>query len=456
MQYTQEDTIAAIATAQGAGGIGVVRISGKKAYYIANKIVKKDLTPRYAHYTNFLSKDGSVIDSGLSLYFPGPNSFTGEDVVELQGHGGHVVLDLLMQEILSLGARTANPGEFSMRAYLNKKIDLSQAEAIADLINAGTSEAARAAVSSLQGSFAEQIKLLQEKIIYLRTYLEASLDFAEEEIDFLADGKVLGLTFALKESLEEILSKTKQGALLSSGATVCIAGEPNAGKSSLLNALSGQKTAIVADVPGTTRDLVKERINVGGVALNFVDTAGVRDGEIGVVEKEGIKKALNVYEISDIILLVIDISEKNKFDVDKYVDNFFQNTKCSGKVLVVLNKIDLNNQHLSYFSSSEYPVVFISAKTSTGVDNLSHEIKKLIGYQDNASGSWLARRRHVTALKKSLEHIVDGYEELKVNGLAELLAEELKLAQVELGQITGEFTTDDLLGEIFSSFCVGK
>ncbi len=442
------DTIAAIATPPGKGGVGVIRISGPKAQTIGQAISGKALTPRKAIYAEFKDKQADTIDSGLILYFAGPNSFTGEDVVELQGHGGPVIQDMLMTQVMLLGARPARAGEFSERAFLNDKIDLAQAEAIADLIDSTTEQAAKGAVRSLQGEFSNRVTALLEELIHLRMYVEAAIDFPEEEIDFLADEKIRNSIASLKDNLEQTRQQANQGAILRNGLKLVIAGRPNAGKSSLLNALSGQETAIVTDIAGTTRDTISESIDLDGLPVHIIDTAGLRDSD-DTVEKIGIQRAKAAIADADHVLLLVDSTESPIDDVSNYPD-------LNGHSLtLVANKIDLLDDSIP-LSSLPSEAISISAKTRKGLDQLKEEIKKVAGYTLENESVFTARRRHLQALEDAALAVAQGLEQLTVYNAGELLAQELYTAQQHLNEITGEFSSDDLLGEIFSGFCIGK
>lgn len=444
------DTIVAIATPAGRGGVGVVRVSGKNVGQIAAAVVGRLPQPRYATLCTFTDHDGSVIDSGIALYFPAPRSFTGEDVLELQGHGGPVVLDLLLKRVVSCGARIARPGEFSERAFLNDKIDLSQAEAIADLIDSVSQQAARGAIRSLQGEFSKRISHLSELIINLRMYIEAAIDFPEEEIDFLADEKIVQSLAEIREALQETKKQAGQGALLREGISLVIAGRPNAGKSSLMNCLTGKDSSIVTRVPGTTRDVVSEYIHIDGIPLKLVDTAGIRvtDDE---VEIEGVKRALAEAGSADQVLLVIDLVEHEN-DWRKQVDELTDELSKHPGITVVLNKSDL----VPGVTASMDDVILVSAKTGRGIDELKSHIKSLAGFDGSGEGAFIARRRHLDALDRALIHLSEGARQLDERRAGELLAEELRLCHEALTEITGEFSSDDLLGKIFSSFCIGK
>ncbi|BCG27981.1 tRNA modification GTPase MnmE [Pseudomonas tohonis] len=450
------ETIAAVATAQGRGGVGIVRVSGPQASHIAQAVAGRQLKPRYAHYGPFHDASGATLDEGLALYFPGPNSFTGEDVLELQGHGGPVVLDLLLRRCLELGARQARPGEFSERAFLNDKLDLAQAEAIADLIEASSEQAARNALRSLQGEFSRRVHALTEKLIQLRIYVEAAIDFPEEEIDFLADGHVLGLLDGVRENLSTVLREAGQGALLREGMTVVIAGRPNAGKSSLLNALAGREAAIVTDIAGTTRDVLREHIHIDGMPLHVVDTAGLRDTE-DHVEKIGVERALKAIAEADRVLLVVDATSAESADPFALWPEFLDSRPDPAKVTLIRNKADLSGDTIDLQSSADGHVTLsLSARSGDGLELLREHLKACMGYEQTAESSFSARRRHLEALRQASAHLEHGRNQLTAAGAGELLAEDLRHAQQALGEITGAFSSDDLLGRIFSSFCIGK
>ncbi|MDH3948635.1 MAG: tRNA uridine-5-carboxymethylaminomethyl(34) synthesis GTPase MnmE [Gammaproteobacteria bacterium] len=447
----QSDTIAALATPAGRGGVGIIRISGPAAAEIALNILGKLPAPRRAEYLAFYDLDGRVIDSGLALYFPNPHSFTGEDVLELQGHGGPVVLDLLLQQILQLGARLARPGEFSERAFLNDKIDLAQAEAIADLIEAGSEQAARSAMQSLQGVFSDWVHATVEALTELRMFVEAAIDFPEEEIDFLADERVTEKLKFLLNDIEQVIDTAHQGQLLREGMRIVLAGQPNTGKSSLLNALAGRETAIVTEVPGTTRDVLKEEINIDGMPLHIIDTAGLRESG-DVVEQEGIRRTWQEIEQADCILLLLDdrtgFSDKEQQILDQLPHRL--------PVTRVFNKIDLTGAQVELLEDENGVKVKLSAKNGQGIDLLRDHLKTQVGYHGTSDGLFMARRRHLDALERARLHIEKGYQQLQTHHAAELLAEELRLAQQALGEITGEVSSDELLGRIFTSFCIGK
>ena len=443
------DTIVAIATPPGRGGVGILRLSGSIALSLAKQLTTiTSITPRVAHYGVFKTTNNDVIDQGIFLYFKAPHSFTGEDVVEFQVHGSPMVLDCLLKECVLLGARLANPGEFTERAFLNDKMDLAQAEAIADLIHASSQTAARMAIRSLQGDFSKKINQLNEQLIYLRLYVEAAIDFPEEEIDFLNDGKVISMLTAIKDELALVRANAQQGAMLREGLSVVIAGRPNAGKSTLINALAGRDVAIVTDVAGTTRDVMREHLLLDDIPLHVIDTAGLRESN-DVVEIEGIRRAWQEVARADCVLLVIDAKEAF---VDDSLDNAIKAILSKDVPIIrVYNKIDM----LPGKPHGELDAIYLSAKSGEGLPLLKSKIKEVVGYQP-AEGQFLARRRHIQALDTAYMLLLAGFEQLSMHRAGELLAEDLRLAHQALCEITGEFTSDDLLGEIFSSFCIGK
>ncbi|PAV47267.1 tRNA uridine-5-carboxymethylaminomethyl(34) synthesis GTPase MnmE [Pseudomonas sp. HAR-UPW-AIA-41] len=451
-----QDTIAAVATATGRGGVGIIRVSGPRARAMAITLGGREPKPRYAHYGPLFADNGDVLDEGLLLFFPGPHSFTGEDVLELQGHGGPVVLDMLLRRCLQLGARMARPGEFSERAFLNDKLDLAQAEAIADLIEASSEQAARNALRSLQGEFSRRVHALTEKLIELRIYVEAAIDFPEEEIDFLADGHVLSQLDAVRQELAGVLREAGQGALLRDGMTVVIAGRPNAGKSSLLNALAGREAAIVTDIAGTTRDVLREHIHIDGMPLHVVDTAGLRDTH-DQVERIGVERALKAIGEADRILLVVDSTAPEADDPFALWPEFLEQRPDPHKVTLIRNKADLSGETVGLETCVDGHVTLtLSARGLEGLDLLREHLKACMGYEQTSEGSFSARRRHLQALQQASASLEHGRSQLTVLGAGELLAEDLRMAQQALGEITGAFTPDDLLGRIFSSFCIGK
>ncbi|HBO21431.1 MULTISPECIES: tRNA uridine-5-carboxymethylaminomethyl(34) synthesis GTPase MnmE [unclassified Providencia] len=450
------DTIVAQATPPGRGGVGILRVSGPKAALIAETVLGKQPKPRYADYLPFRDVDGSVIDQGIAIYFPGPNSFTGEDVLELQGHGGPVILDLLLRRILTVdGIRIANPGEFSERAFLNDKLDLAQAEAIADLIDASSEQAARSAMNSLQGAFSAHINQLVEALTHLRIYVEAAIDFPDEEIDFLSDGKIEAKLDEVVADLEQVRSQARQGSLLREGMKVVIAGRPNAGKSSLLNALAGREAAIVTDIAGTTRDVLREHIHIDGMPLHIIDTAGLREAS-DEVERIGIERAWKEIEQADRVLFMVDSTTTDATEPQAIWPEFMARLPETLPVTVIRNKADMTGEQIELVEDTRHPVIRISAREEKGIDLLRDHLKEAMGFSGNTEGGFLARRRHLQALNAAAIHLAQGHEQLVGARSGELLAEELRLAQQALSEITGEFTSDDLLGRIFSSFCIGK
>ena len=443
MPASDNDTIAAVATPPGRGGIGVIRLSGPASAEIAARLAGPMPSPRTAAYRRFRNAEGDTLDEGLLLYFPAPNSFTGEDVVELQGHGGPVVMDSLLGYLLECGARAARPGEFSERAFLNDRLDLAQAEAIADLIDAGSREAAGAAVRSLQGAFSMRVSALVEQVIHLRLHVEAAIDFPEEEVDFLADAAIRKQLDSIATAFSELAVSAQQGRLLRDGVTVVLAGRPNAGKSSLLNLLAGQDAAIVTDVPGTTRDILREYLQVDGLPLHVLDTAGLRDNP-DAIEGEGIRRAREAMQQADAIVLVVD---------DTRDEPLANELPADVPVITVRNKIDLSGRKAGRVGERD---VALCATSGEGLAALHHELKTLVGHQAGGGGEFSARRRHIDALDRAREHVAKGRAALQKTAAGELLAEELRIAQQHLNEITGEFTADDLLGRIFSSFCIGK
>ncbi|WP_110601634.1 tRNA uridine-5-carboxymethylaminomethyl(34) synthesis GTPase MnmE [Salinicola lusitanus] len=450
----RQDTIAALATPPGRGGVGIIRISGPSAEALAERILGHHPTPRYAHYGPFHG-EGSVIDEGIALYFPGPNSFTGEDVLELQGHGGPVLMDMLLERCVALGARLARPGEFSERAFLNDKLDLAQAEAIADLIDASSRAAAENALRSLQGEFSSRVSQLVSELIQLRLYVEAAIDFPEEEIDFLADGVVAARLAALRQTLETVRAAANQGALMREGMSVVIAGRPNAGKSSLLNRLTERDSAIVTEIEGTTRDVLREHIHLDGMPLHVIDTAGLRDTP-DAVEQIGVARAWTEIEKADRVLLLVDARTTQETDPQAIWPEFVARLPHPERLTLVRNKIDESGEGSDFDLSTTPPVIRISAETGAGVDNLKTHLKAVMGFDATTEGRFSARRRHLDALDRAAQALASGTAQLEGAAAGELLAEDLRDAQQSLNEITGEFTADDLLGEIFGSFCIGK
>lgn len=444
-----QDTIAAIATPPGQGGVGIVRISGPAALAIGETFLGKTPRPRFTHYASFNAADGVEIDQGLLIYFAAPHSFTGEHIVELQGHGGPVVMRLLMARVCELGARQAKPGEFSERAFLNDKLDLTQAEAIADLISSGSEQAAKAAMQSLQGEFSRRVHFLVELITQLRMYVEAAIDFPDEDdVDFLNDGEVLRQLSEIQFYFETTLDAAEQGRLMREGMTVVLAGRPNVGKSSLLNALTGENTAIVTDVAGTTRDVLREQINLDGMPLHVVDTAGLRESA-DVIEQEGIRRAKSEIEKADRLLLLIDTEQGFGQEEIQLIDSLPRELP----VTLVINKTDIAAVPKCEHSRVNYRLG-LSVKQNQGLDELRDHLKESMGFEA-AAGNFSARQRHLDALNNAWLHVQQGAEQLQA-GAGEFVAEELRLAQHCLGEITGTVSADDLLGKIFSSFCIGK
>lgn len=450
------DTIVAIATPPGRGGIGVIRVSGSLVRQVAKEILGFQPKPRYAHFTEFLDSDNQVLDQGIALFFPSPGSFTGEDILEIQAHGGPVVLDILLHRLLSLGTRLANPGEFSERAFLNDKIDLSQAEAIADLIDSASQQAAKSAVRSLQGEFSELIHLLVEALTQLRVYVEAVIDFPEDEIDALAEDKIKEHLQRIESQLESVFQQANQGALLREGIRVVLAGKPNSGKSSLLNQLSGRDSAIVTAHEGTTRDPLREFIHLEGMPLHLVDTAGLRESH-DEIEQEGIRRAWAEIEIADRVLLMVDASQSKEIEPVEIFPEFVQQLSSMSNITVIRNKIDLLEEAVGeQVMTGSCLVINLSAKTGEGVDDLRQHLKSCVGFNPDLEGKFIARRRHLDALELTAKLIASGKKQFVQNGAIELLAEELRLSQQALAEITGEFSSDDLLGRIFADFCIGK
>ena len=449
----QNTTIAAIATPPGRGGVGVIRLSGPKAYAIAEALTQKVLPKaRFAGFRQFLDEHNEVMDEGLVICFPNPHSFTGEDVVELQGHGGPIIQNTLLARLLELGATAAKAGEFSMRAFENGKMDLVQAEAIADLIDATSQAAARSAVRSLQGVFSNKVNAVLQKLIHLRLHVEAAIDFPEEEIDFLADGKILNLLEDVQSSVTTVQQSARQGQLLREGLQVVIAGKPNAGKSSLLNALAGNDRAIVTDIAGTTRDVLHEKISLNGLPITLTDTAGLRDTS-DIVEREGIRRAIKEIEQADLLLLVYDLSQgDNPLELAK---SYFAEHIEPKRLMLIGNKCDLTTQAPELNDLEGFRHITVSAKQEMGVQVLIDAITAHAGFQPEED-TFIARTRHLDAMKRTQRYLAEAHEQLTVYHAGELVAESLRLAQNALGEITGDFSADDLLGVIFGSFCIGK
>ncbi|MCG8416276.1 MAG: tRNA uridine-5-carboxymethylaminomethyl(34) synthesis GTPase MnmE [Pseudomonadales bacterium] len=470
MAQLDTDTISAIATPPGRGGVGIVRVSGPAVSEIAETICGKLPEARTATVTNFLSTDSSVLDSGIALYFSAPNSFTGEDVLELQGHGGYQVLNALLRRTLECGARLARPGEFTERAFLNDKVDLLQAEAIADLIEAGSEQAVRSAMRTLQGVFSARVEELVNQLISIRVNVEAAIDFSDEDIDVLADTGVASALTEATNLLLAIFKQANQGALLQEGISVVIAGAPNAGKSSLLNALAGNESAIVTDIPGTTRDLLKEQLSLDGLPVHITDTAGLRESE-DQVELEGVRRARQVISQADRILLLIDATTIDLDDSEFLSDALTllaqeQDTgawleEYADRLCVVINKTDLledpvNGQGSTNYQEHVLTSFHISAKQGLGIDAIKSYLQSSCGFEAMTEDGFIARERHIQALKKTEKLLDSARSGVSKQLPLELIAEDLRLAQQSLGSITGQVSSDDLLGEIFSSFCIGK
>ena len=439
------DTIAAVATARGQGAIGVVKVSGPLAARVARTVAGQSLKPRQAHYLDLHSHTGDTIDQGIAIYFTQPDSYTGEDVLELQAHGNGFVLDQLLDTAIAEGARLARPGEFTERAFLNNKMDLAQAEAVADLIESNSREAARAAVESLRGEFSDNVAAIRDQLIDARVYIEAALDFSEEEIDFLADRELTDRLTTLNKAIDSLLARATEGRLMRDGITVVIVGAPNVGKSSLLNALTGEDSAIVTDVPGTTRDLLREIIVIDGLPVHIVDTAGLRE-TTDKVEQEGIRRARKQIDSADHILAVREAGQG-------IAEELLQGLPADIPVTWVFNKTDLLGQAASTNDSAE---IYLSAKTGQGIDQLRSHLKQVAGFSATPEGAFMARRRHIIALQAVRSFGLSASDHVTGAGAGELAAEDLRMAQDQLNLITGEFGSDDLLGEIFGRFCIGK
>ena len=451
MAIKNADTIAAIATARGSAGIGVIRVSGPACREIQLKLYPEKLTPRKATLTNICDHQQRLIDQVLMIYFPAPNSFTGDDTLELQGHGGVVVLDMLLEHVLTLGCRQASAGEFSERAYLNGKIDLTQAEAIADLIESQTRSAARGAMRSLQGEFSTRVHQLVDKLVNLRVFAEAYLDFPDEEIDDLPGSDFIKQVASLKNDLDKLLQSANKGNLLRDGYHLVLAGRPNAGKSSLLNVLTKSETAIVSDQAGTTRDVIRDRIDLDGLAIDVTDTAGLRHTSDSI-ESEGVRRALNELEKADRILLIIDEAEYIQDSISELGDYVPEGTP----VTIIRNKIDLQNKEPELIQKDNTCEILVSIKSGAGIDLLYRHLKNVISQEAVNEGAFTARRRHIEALTVALQSINNAAIHLQPTLRLELLAEDCRQAQQALNEITGEFTSEDMLGKIFSSFCIGK
>ncbi|MBK4714328.1 MULTISPECIES: tRNA uridine-5-carboxymethylaminomethyl(34) synthesis GTPase MnmE [Tenebrionibacter/Tenebrionicola group] len=453
---SHSETIIAQATPPGRGGVGILRISGSRAREVAQAVLGKLPKPRYAEYLTFCDASGSTLDRGIALWFPGPNSFTGEDVLELQGHGGPVILDMLLRSILTLpDVRIARPGEFSERAFLNDKLDLTQAEAVADLIDASSEQAARSAMNSLQGVFSDRVNTLVEALTHLRIFVEAAIDFPDEEIDFLSDGKIEAQLNAVIGELDTVRAEARQGSLLREGMKVVIAGRPNAGKSSLLNALAGRDAAIVTDIAGTTRDVLREQVHIDGMPLHIIDTAGLRAAS-DEVERIGIERAWQEIEQADRVLFMVDGTTTDATDPAQIWPDFIARLPARLPVTIVRNKTDITGETPGLSKVNAHTLIRLSARSGEGINALREHLKSCMGFDTSMEGGFLARRRHLQALEQAALHLQQGKEQLLGARAGELLAEELRLAQQYLSEITGAFTSDDLLGRIFSSFCIGK
>lgn len=442
-----EDTIVAPATPPGRGGVAIVRLSGIDARKIAKHMLGRLPAARHAELHSFVDGAGAAIDRGVALWFPAPGSFTGEDVLELHGHGGPLVVAGIVNAAVELGARRAEAGEFSRRAFLNGKLDLAQAEAIADLIDSGTQQAARAALRTLNGEFSIAVHKLLEKLTELRVHVEAAIDFPEEEIDFLSDRQLLDRVDGVAIALAQLGERARAGRVLRDGLQVVIVGQPNAGKSSLLNLLSGQDTAIVTEIAGTTRDILRERIDIDGLLVELVDTAGLRD-DPDRIEAEGIRRAREAMRVADLVLWVVDSR------ADAKIDSVHPKGLPQGvPILELRNKIDASGEAEGRQAGG---AIGISAKTGAGTDTLRAELRRLAGLGDIGEGSFTARQRHLDALARTRAHFDRGVHALRHDAAGEIFAEELRLAQEALGEVTGRFSSDDLLGRIFSDFCIGK
>lgn len=465
MFQSDNDTICAIATAPGKSGIGVVRISGPAVPGISHSLLGHTPPPRRATLCQFRDQDHRPIDQGIAIYYPAPGSFTGEDVLELQGHGGVFVLQLVLKAVLACGARLARPGEFSERAFLNDKLDLAQLEAIADLIDASTEQAARSAMQTLDGRFSRLVNDLVAAVTDLRVYIEAAIDFVDEEIDFLTEGRVLDKLLEIRQQLQQVFSQARQGALLKQGLQVVIAGQPNAGKSSLLNALAGTDTAIVTEIPGTTRDLLRETISVDGMPVHLTDTAGLRDSS-DPVEQEGIRRARQAIETADRILLLIDASRypQNPDSIHAHLQDLGLDSisRLHQRMTVVFNKIDLVPGTVPAIveangnDADEIVHIYLSSLTGAGLPLLRQHLLDCAGYQQTGEDSFIARQRHLQALQNAGHYLDLALDQLRGGAASELVAEDLRLVQRALGEITGDVGSDDLLGRIFASFCIGK
>ena len=448
---TETDTIAAIATPPGRGGVCIIRLSGSQCKAIAQAILGQLPEPRYATFSKFTDEQGQLIDEGLALYFPAPHSYTGEDVLELHGHGGVIVSDMILQATLQAGARMARPGEFSERAFLNDKLDLTQVEAVVDLIDAGSRQAARAAVRTLDGEFSDHIEALLTELIELRVYIESALDFADEEIEFIHSGDIENRLSHLLDKIEQLARVANRGRVLGEGLHIVIAGKPNAGKSSLMNALCGNDRAIVTEIPGTTRDVIRENVLIDGIPIHLHDTAGLRD-QADPIEQEGIRRAKHHLSAADLVLWVHDdTTEVDATDYQEFED---------AHIILVRNKIDLSGKAAGPTKEGNHDCLQLSTTTGLGMDDLRRSISEYAIGKERSENEFSARRRHLDALEQTQGYLQNARvrleEQLASAGTGELLAEELRQAQHALGEITGEFTSDDLLGKIFTEFCIGK
>lgn len=446
--YTR-DNIVAIATANGYAGVGIIRISGFNLDSIINGLCQKTkLTPRYAHYVDLFDAQQEILDSGIILYFPNPNSFTGEDVIEIQSHGSPVVMNMLVKRCIELGCRLAEAGEFSKRAYLNGKIDLLQAESIADLIHAESEASAKGALKSLKGEFSNHINQINDSLINLRMFVEATLDFPEEDIEFIANAKIKDKLTNIRAQIHQLLHSTKQGVLLNNGANIVIVGQPNVGKSSLLNALANEDVAIVTDIAGTTRDIVKQKIIIDGIPFNIIDTAGIRETN-DKVEQIGIERAYQAINNADVCLVLVD----HQHGISQTESDIINSITTQMPIIYVHNKIDLTNQVAKLEEIDNSIHVHLSAQTKDGLNLLTYKLLSIIGWENNQSDTFIARTRHLDAMRITVTRIDNAFNNWSE---LEILAEELRYAHTALGSITGEFSADDLLGEIFSKFCIGK
>jgi tRNA modification GTPase len=447
-----QETIAATATPTGRGGVAVVRISGNQAQSLMPALLGREIPPRRACFLPFLDENGSIVDSGIALFFPAPHSYTGEDILELQCHGSPVVLDILLRTLQNLGVRLARPGEFSLRAFLNNKIDLAQAEAVSDLIESATEAAARSAQNTLQGVFSKAVDTLVEQLIQLRLYVEAAIDFSDEDIDFLSENGIGEKLEMLLQQLARTQQSARQGALLREGLTLVIAGKPNVGKSSLLNYLAGRETAIVTSQAGTTRDILREYIQIDGMPLHLIDTAGLRDSD-DIIEQEGIRRAKAAMQNAGRILLIADDGNQQA----NGDDTVFNGLPSHVPITFIHNKIDISGAEPTIQTDGACVHIKLSVKTGAGIDLLKSHLKQIAGYNDNGGESaFTARRRHLDALQQAHNHMTGALAQINQTGALELIAEELRLAQQALSEITGKFTTEDLLDRVFSSFCIGK